>query len=70
MLYAMRITRETASFIGQFFNNGVMPPVGDEHSYFVFGDPDKSNEVLSLHDFVLRHDFRILHHCAIFTMDD
>jgi hypothetical protein len=68
-MYAMQITEDTAEFIGRYFNDGVVPQVGAIKTFFIFGD-DTSSEIMTERNFVLRYDFRVVRHCALFTFED
>lgn len=56
-MYVMRITEDTAEFIGKHFNDGVVPDRGDNTNFFLIGDDDTPNKIVSMDEFVMDYDF-------------
>jgi hypothetical protein len=64
-MYGMRVTHETAGFIGKYFNDGIVPPVTDGNTFFIFGT-DSPGRVVSFEEFAMKHDFSVVRHSALF----
>ena len=65
-MYAMHITAETAPFIGEFFNNGVIPEVKEYKTFFLFGDKHEKNRIVTEETFVMNYDWQVVRHSTLF----
>jgi hypothetical protein len=45
-MYAIKVAPDTVKFIAEHFNDGVIPQVEKETTFFVFGE-DQPNEIVS-----------------------
>ena len=55
-MYVILITEDSADFIAKYFSDdGLAPKIEDGKSYFVIGDDNRPNEILSVNDFVSRY---------------
>lgn len=68
-MYAMQITSGTAEFIGKYFNDGVVPKIEEEKTFFLFGDDAKPNEIVTENTFVMKYDPSVVRHCALFEFE-
>lgn len=67
-MYVMRITEDTAEFIGKHFNNGVAPKVSDGMTFFLIKDDDSSN-VITLDHLVMNFDVSAVRQSTLFKVD-
>lgn len=68
-MYAMRITEDTAEFIGKHFNNGVVPKVSEGMTFFLIKDDDDPHNVVTLDHLVMTFDVSAVKQSTLFKVD-